>query len=222
MNYQCVIFDMDGTLIDSYEGIYHSYEWTMKKMGRVFGGEQFVRNAIGAPLPVTFRESCGMDEKEVQQAVQYYRDYYDRAGKHEAVLYEGMEKTLKQLKQAGCFLGVATMKKERFAEEILKSLDAWQYFDAVHGADEEGKFSKADLILQCLEDAEIKKEHAILVGDTRFDAEGAAEAGIDFLAVTYGFGFTGENPEGMHGAVYTAHTAAEIVKGVTNGRKKEA
>lgn len=221
MSYRCVIFDMDGTLIDSYEGIFHSYEWTMKQLGQAFDGETFVRNAIGAPLPVTFRESCGMDEKEAEQAVAYYRDYYDRAGKLEAVLYEGMEDTLRKLKQAGCFVGVATMKKERFAEEILKRLHVFQYFDAVHGADEEGIFTKADLIRQCLADADVQREKAILVGDTRYDAEGAATAGIDFLAVTYGFGFTNDTSPGTLGAAAVAHSATEIVKGVMDGRKKE-
>lgn len=201
--YRCVIFDMDGTLINSYEGIYHAYEWTMRKMNRKFGGEAFVRRAIGAPLPVAFRELAGMNAAETELAVSYYRGYYDEKGKRQAALYDGMEESLRRLCEAGCFIGVATMKKERFAKEILDHLQVRRYFDAVCGADEEDRFTKSDLIERCLqtyarkriEDGsdekalEAARREAILVGDTVYDAEGAAQAGIDFLAVTYGFGF---------------------------------
>lgn len=191
--YQCVLFDMDGTLVNSYKGIYHAYEWTLKKMNWEFGREAFVRKAIGAPLPLVFQELCGMSESQTRQAVLYYRRYYDEQGKQEVELYEGMEDTLKQIRAAGCFLGVATLKKEQFAREILERLQVLSYFDVVCGADEADERTKADLILECLRRSGSSKEECILVGDSEFDAKGAAEAGVDFMAVLYGFGFQNMN-----------------------------
>jgi len=66
--YNCILFDMDGTLVNSYEGIYHAYRVTMEKLGHPFGGEAFVRRAIGAPLPWVFQHLCRMEEDAVSQA----------------------------------------------------------------------------------------------------------------------------------------------------------
>ena len=134
--YQCVLFDMDGTLVDSYQGIFHAYRRTMEQMGRTFGGDDFVRRAIGAPLLWVFESLCGMDRAQAERAAAVYRAYYADRGKHEARVYDGMEETLGRLKAAGCFLGAATLKKERFAREMLEEQGILPCFDAVCGMDE--------------------------------------------------------------------------------------
>ena len=81
--YRCVLFDMDGTLIDSYTGIFHAYQWAVQQSGIGFPGDALVRQAIGAPLPYAFETLCGMDSDTTKQAVQQYREYYARKGWHE-------------------------------------------------------------------------------------------------------------------------------------------
>lgn len=96
--YRCILFDMDGTLVDSYEGIFHAYRWTMEQMGRAFEGDPFVRRAIGAPLIWVFENLCGMDFPSAEQAAAQFRAYYAREGKHQVKVYDGMEETLCRLK----------------------------------------------------------------------------------------------------------------------------
>lgn len=208
--YKCVLFDMDGTLVDSYEGIFHAYQWTMKQMGRDFGGENFVRRAIGAPLIWVFENICGMGRPQAEQAASHYRAYYADKGKHEATVYSGMEKTLNRLKKAGCFIGVATLKKESFAKEILEEQGLLSYFDVVCGMDGGDSLTKADLIRRCMRTAKSKKEETVLIGDSEFDAAGAEEAGVAFLGVTYGFGFRDRRHLNEYGVVMGAETAGEI------------
>lgn len=208
--YRCIIFDMDGTLVNSYEGIYHAYEWTMKKAGLPFGGHSFVQKAIGAPLPYVFEQLCGMDCESSRQCIQYYREYYAQKGKYQAKAYDGMEETLIKLRQEGFFLGTATLKKESFAKEILKELGLLSYFDLVCGMDEDDRLTKADLIRRCIRYAQVKKSETVLVGDSEFDLDGARETGIAFLAVTYGFGFQDENVLKEQKIAMIADTAQEI------------
>lgn len=193
--YKCVLFDMDGTLINSYEGIDRAYRWALEQVGRDFPGEAFVRKAIGAPLPLVFERQCGMDREQTAKAIRCYREYYDQKGKHEAAVYDGMHDCLKRLKLAGCLLGAATLKRETYAKEMLEELELLPYFDVVRGMDEDDRLTKAELITRCTRDAGCAKEETILVGDSEFDAAGAQEAGVDFLAVTYGFGF--QTPESL-------------------------
>lgn len=210
--YNCVLFDMDGTLVDSYPGIFHAYEQTLREMNRPFGGDSFVRRAIGAPLPWVFRELCGLDEAETTEAVRRYRDCYARQGQREAAAYAGIADALRQLRQAGRRLGVATLKKEAFAAEILERLGLLACFDAVCGADGDDRQTKADLIRRCLRRTGNRPEETVLVGDSVFDAAGAQEAGVACLAVTYGFGFQTPEERAHPAVVLTADTPADIVR----------
>lgn len=215
--YKCVLFDMDGTLVDSFEGIFHAYQWTLDKMGKKFAGETFVRRAIGASLPWVFGELCGMGPDETRRAITFYRTYYGEKGKSQAKVYDGMEETLKQLKAAGCFLGTATLKKEDFAREMLRELGLLPYFDMVCGMDSEDRCTKADLIRRCMQFAGAGADETVLVGDSFFDAVGAQEAGVDFLAVTYGFGF--RSREALQGirAAMAADSAEEVAEKILKG-----
>ena len=208
--YKCVLFDMDGTLVNSYEGIFHAYQWTMEQMGQDFGGDEFVHRAIGAPLIWVFENLCGMDRAGAEAAAACYRTYYAEKGKLQASVYHGVEKTLRRLKRAGCFLGVATLKRETFAGEMLDKLGLLSCFDTVCGMDADDRRTKADLLAHCMQAAKTKGADTILVGDSAFDAAGAREAGTAFLAVTYGFGFQDPEQAKEAGAVLVAETAGEI------------
>lgn len=193
--YQCVVFDMDGTLVNSYEGIDAAYRWACQQMDIPFPGEGFVYRAIGAPLLLVWQEACGLSPRDAQRAAAYYRDYYARAGQKQAELYGGMTDVLQKLKKAGLSLCVATLKQEGFAKEILRGFGVLSLFDTVRGMDQNDSLTKAGLILECIRDSGASRRSTILVGDSEYDADGAKKAGVDFLAVTYGFGFrNGEIP----------------------------
>lgn len=210
--YRCVLFDMDGTLIDSYTGIFHAYQWAVQQSGIEFPGDALVRQAIGAPLPYAFETLCGMDSDTTKQAVQQYREYYARKGWHEVSVYPGIEAALKQLKRLGYFIGTATLKREHFAKKILKEQGLISYFDLVSGMDENDTLTKVDLIRCCMRTAKVSRRETILVGDSMFDAASAQEAGVAFLAVTYGFGFQDRQEWEAKNVHLVAQTAQDIVR----------
>lgn len=187
--YKNIIFDMDGTLVNTYEGIYNSYQYAVTKMGMHFGGHQFVKKVIGAPLKEVFLKEFCLSEEAATEAIKLYRRYYQEQGKKEVCLYDGMVELLKALKERGCNICVATLKKEQFAKEIVENMGIAVFFDVVYGIDEKDSYTKADLILKCIEHVKGEKKDSILIGDSEYDFFGAKEVGIDFLAVTYGFGF---------------------------------
>lgn len=140
----CILFDMDGTLVNSFEGIFHSYKYTFQKLKLPFGGESFVRKAIGLTLPFVFEKLCGMHEKQIPQAIQYYREFYADQGQYECTVYPGMKETLERLRKSGNFLGVATLKKESFAREILRRQGLASLFDCICGMDEKDTRTKTE------------------------------------------------------------------------------
>lgn len=211
--YSCVLFDMDGTLVDSYPGIYQAYRYAFEKMGLPFGGKAFVSRAIGAPLPHVFTRLCGLSPEKATQAIGHYRQYYDQQGKHQAAPYPGVERMLRQLRSAGRYLATATLKKEEFAREMLAEQGLLPYFHDVFGADAQGNRSKADLVRLGCAAAGASPGETVLVGDSVFDAEGAQAAGVAFLAVTYGFGFSSVEEAVQHPHVtMAAKTPEEAVE----------
>jgi len=210
--YSCVLFDMDGTLVDTYQGIYNAYEYALDKMEMEFGGSEFVDRAIGSPLLKVFKEHLSLASKDALKAVEYYRGYYAERGIKEACIYEGMRETLQALKNNNILLGVATLKRETFAKEILKDLNIEEFFDVIYGIDENDTLSKADLLEKCVKTLEVSKENTILVGDSNFDAEGAKKAGIDFMAVLYGYGFKEKNSLQNMGDALVAQDVSEIIE----------
>lgn len=186
---KCVLFDMDGTLVNTYEGIYNSYKYALKKIGKEFQGNKFVGKVIGAPLLSVFKDVVSLNAEDAQTAVEYYRSYYAEKGIHQIEIYDEMKQTLKDLKRSGFLLGVATLKREDFAKDILCEIGIQEYFNVICGIDEGDKLTKAELVNKCLTILDVAKEDTVLVGDSEYDAEGAEMAKVDFLAVTYGFGF---------------------------------
>lgn len=187
--YNCVIFDLDGTLADTYQGIQHSYEFAAKKMNLTAPTEKLVNEAIGAPLTEVFKEKFGLDEDNAMEAVKYYRKWYEDRGIYEVKLYPQMKEVCKELKENNIKIGVATLKKQDFAERILKNLGLIQYIDMVVGMDEKDVLKKSDMIKKTLDLLRQNPETTVLVGDSIYDAVGALEAEVDFIAVIYGFGF---------------------------------
>lgn len=189
MKSKLIIFDFDGTIADTSPGILDSHKFALANMGRTVPEERELLKVIGGQLLKTYMEVFGFDEQSAVKAVKIYRDRYANVGINLANLYDGFEELITQLKNCGCHIGVATLKAERFAKDMLAKFNLLDKFDVVCGMDEHDNLTKADLIEKCIEFCKVDKSQAILVGDSNNDLKGAEAAGIQFIGVTYGFGF---------------------------------
>lgn len=187
--YNCIIFDLDGTLANTYPGIFNSYHYACETMGIELPTDAVVGAAIGAPLLEVFEKRFHLDREVAITATEHYRKYYAEKGIYEAIAYEGMQQTLKYLKENGYLVAVATLKKEEFAIDILKELKLAEYFDVIVGMNAGDSLTKAQMLEKVCAMLKVDKAGAVLVGDSSYDAIGASEADMDFIGVTYGFGF---------------------------------
>ena len=189
MRWDTVLFDMDGTLTDSQEGIVKSVSYALERLGRELPPRDTLTAFIGPPLHESFSAICGMDEAETERAVCEFRDYFARRGWAENVPYEGMAEFLAALRAAGLRLIVATSKPESFARKILEHFALERYFDLICGSHPEDKSSadKASVVRAALTRAGAPKR-AVMVGDRRHDIYGAHANGLEAIGVLYGYG----------------------------------
>lgn len=189
--YPVVLFDLDGTLSDSANGVKLGIEAAMKAMNKPIPDLSDYSLYVGPPLLSTFQVLCGLTEEEALRAVELYRVDYEARGKYENYLYNGMDKLLKSLKKGGSTIAVATSKYEGFAHWVIDYIGLSGIFDAVCGSTLDGsRKEKADIIKYAADTLGVKvsKTELCLVGDSKFDAVGAMTAGCGFVGVSYGFG----------------------------------
>ena len=188
-NMKLVIFDFDGTIADTSPGILDSHKYALKAMGRTVPPEAELRKVIGGNLLKIYIEKFGFEEEQAREAVRIYRERYAEVGIHIATLYPGFKEMLEELKQAGYKIGIATLKAESFAKIMVQEMGIAEYFDEICGMDPNDGLDKAGLILKCCDLCSCDKKDAILVGDSNNDLLGSQQAGVNFVGVTYGFGF---------------------------------
>jgi phosphoglycolate phosphatase len=189
MIYKNILFDLDGTLSDPYEGITNAAKYALGKFNISEEEAGDLSRQIGPPLEMSFREFYHLDEADIKKAVAYYREYYAVKGLYENKLYDGMETVLQSLRRRGLHCFTATSKLDRFAKTILQNFKIDNYFDGIVGSNEDStRTDKGDIIAYLLEEYHLKKEETIMIGDTKYDMAGAKKNGIDTLAVTYGYG----------------------------------
>lgn len=187
--YDLVIFDLDGTIMDTSEGIINCYNYTGKSFGKNELSREKFKGIIGSPLTDGFKNNYDMTEQEVKEAVKLYRKRYEEYGMFEAEVYEGLPDLLKNLKKNNIKTAVATLKLEEFAKVMLKDKELADYFDVIYGTNNNDSYKKVDLVLKSIKTLNSEKNKAVLVGDSMYDALGAEAAGIDFIGVSYGLGF---------------------------------
>lgn len=192
-----VIFDLDGTLLDTSEGVLECVRYAAANLGYPLLPREELLTFIGPPLTLSFPRHYEMDEATTWEAIRLFREHYNAGAMFKAKPYDGIPELCQTLVHRGLSIAVATNKVEAQAKRLLAHFGFDRYCDPIRGADPEGRLRKADLIRLCLEDHRILPEQAVLLGDTEYDAAGAAEAGVPFLAVTYGFGF--RKPEDLAG-----------------------
>lgn len=184
-----IIFDLDGTLLDTSEGIMHCY----RKTGEILNLKENIfenkKCVIGEPLKDGFRRLYMIDsESQFEKAIAAYRSLYQSEGINMFTTYQGIEVLLKNLKENGYLLAVATLKAESYAKQMLESAGLAKYFDVIHGWDGTDSCTKAYIITKVIFTLNLIPSDSILVGDSEYDAYGADAAEVDFLGVSYGFG----------------------------------
>ena len=187
--YKHVIFDLDGTLSDSRQGIYNAYYYTFEKLGLSDPGNEALKTLIGPPLQKGFSDLFKLQGAENEKAVQVFREYYSSKGLFENTLYDGIKELLEQLNCEGVLLYVATAKYQVFANQVLEHFGIKGYFQEISGADYQGNHAaKVDLVAGILRrNGILDPDSVVVIGDTRYDIEAAAELEIDSIGVTYGF-----------------------------------
>lgn len=184
-----VLFDLDGTLLDSRPGIEAGLRRTLAALGFP-PPEGSLAWAIGPPLTQTMaRLLAGQAEERVAEAVAAYRDWYGRVGLFDARVYPGVPELLGALSAAGRVLFVSTAKRTHFATRVLGHFGLAGHFQAVHGTEDHGRFDdKAELVRHLLQAEGLAPAETVLVGDREHDVLAGRSSGVRVLAVTYGYG----------------------------------
>ena len=182
-----ILFDLDGTLTDSGEGIINCATLALEHFGLPVPDRETMRIFVGPPLGETFIK-FGVPKDKADEAIRVYRSRYTTIGKFENFPYPGIVQLLAQLKAQGHRLFVATSKPEGMSVEILEKFQMAQYFEQICGATLDGsRIKKADIITYLLDKAG-DIENTVMVGDTDFDVIGAATHGIPAIGVAWGYG----------------------------------
>lgn len=186
---KAVLFDLDGTLTDSGEGIINCAVFAMERLGIPVPPREKMGVFVGPPLWDTFRQ-FGVPAERVDEAVELFRSRYVPIGKFENTPYPGIREVLEVLRAQGRKLYVATSKPEVTAREILEHFDLSRYFTEICGASvDKTRSSKEDVIAYLLS-LDACKKHSVMVGDTAFDVIGAAAHGIPTIGAAWGYGKT--------------------------------
>ena len=204
--YDCVIFDMDGTIMDTSDGVMRSVQYALRQMGRPDDDLERIRKFIGPPLYEAFSEYYGMSDEDATEAVRQYRVRYADIGVLEYTPYEGMLELIADIKSAGMKVGIATGKPEKFTRVILQHSGLEKHVDMLITPNlGDKKQDKPEMVRAIMEKLGAK---AVMIGDRCFDMEGAVANGIDCIGVTQGFGSYEELKES--GATYVVEGAEGI------------
>lgn len=207
MTKKSILFDLDGTLTDSGEGIMKSAVYALAHYGIEAPSEAELRTFVGPPLTESFAR-FGVPQDQLVKAVEIYRSRYIPIGRFENTPYPGIRQLLEKLKADGHRLYVATSKPEWMSIEILEHFDLAKYFDMICGASTDFSRNSKEAVIAHLLESCGAQENPIMVGDTAYDVIGAKEHGIPAIGVDWGYGLN-EDME-IAGAVAIAYTVAEL------------
>ena len=187
--YRSVIFDLDGTLMDTSSGIVESIKYVLKERNYNISDLNTIKKFIGPPVEYIFKDVMHMPDQEVCEAAKLFRKIYTEKYLFEAKVYPYINIVLDICynNKMKCF--VATNKRLSYTRTLLEHFSLLEKFELVCGTDSGGLLSKTDLIKQCIRYCDIDRSFFVMVGDSLSDSNGAEQAGIDFIAATYGFGF---------------------------------
>ena len=202
-----ILFDLDGTLTDSGEGIMNCAVFALAHFGIPAPTEAELRTFVGPPLTETFAR-FGVPKDQLEEAVRVYRSRYLPIGKFENHPYPGIRELLEKLKDDGHTLFVATSKPENTSIEILEHFGMARYFEKICGASTDFSRNSKEAVIAYLLDSCGARDNAVMVGDTAYDVIGAKAHGIPTIGVSWGYGLV-EDMENA-GAAAIAHTMDEL------------
>ena len=202
-----ILFDLDGTITDSGEGIMNCAELALRHFGLPVPDRETLRVFVGPPLDETFRK-FGVPQDQTDEAIRVYRSRYTTVGKFENYPYPGVEALLAQLQALGHKLYIATSKPEHMSVEILEHFGLAKYFTMICGATMDGSRSKKADIISYLLDKAGDADNIVMVGDTAYDVIGANAHGIPAIGVAWGYGKVADMEAA--GAAGIAHTMEDL------------
>lgn len=207
-----VLFDLDGTLTDSGEGIINSAIPALEHFGLPVPSREEMRVFVGPPLHETFQR-FGVPADKTEEAIRVYRSRYIPTGMFENTPYSGIKELLQTLKKENYTLYVATSKPEEMSVTILERFGLAPYFDRICGASTDTSRSTKDAVIAYLLEQSGAKEDMVMVGDTKYDVLGAKAHGIPAIGVSWGYGNAEEMEEaGAIGIADTMEQLLELIK----------
>ena len=206
-----VIIGFDGTIADTAPGILYCMNTTALSMGYTPVAHDALYGVIGVSLEHGFMNLYGMKEDEIEYAMNQYSKLYSIKGEEMILIYDGIPEALQKLKADGMKLAIATQKNEKFINNMLA---VYSYigclFDTVCATNVEREMTKTDMLRQVCADLEVDPAEAVFVGDSYVDAIAAQEAGIDFAAALYGWGFRSQEDAEQYNCKTYLNNAGEI------------
>ncbi|GAA1058800.1 HAD hydrolase-like protein [Agromyces bracchium] len=207
--WSAVLFDLDGTIIDSASEIMDSLAHMFTEMGVPVPDRETLRSYVGPPLLDSLRMTAGFSDVDAWEALNVYRDHYDDHLLHSPV-FPGVEGVLQGLQAAGLPIALATSKPESMARQVLAHTGLDRYFTVIAGAsDDEARSTKADVVaeaLRRLRDLGIDTSEAVMVGDRGYDTLGAAAHDVPTILVEWGYG----SPAEAGDAIAVVHSADQL------------
>ncbi len=194
---------MDGTIVDTYEGVSRSLQPAFERYGIKTEGMDYY-NFIGPPLRFSLPKYAGVPKEHLEEVIDVFHQRYQTVGVFECSLFPGVREAFIALRDAGYIQMIASSKPEEQCKGILEKFKLADLLDDVVGASFDGRIdTKMEVLNEAFRrigeaDPQFHKDEVVLIGDTKYDADGAAQAGIDCIGVAYGFGGRKELAE--HGA----------------------
>ncbi len=210
LNYDILLFDLDGTLTDSIEGIVNAVCYACKKLNLRIPSQEELLEFIGPPMTLSFTTHFGLEGETLNKAIDFYHEYYSDKGWKENKVIKGVVPMLEELKNKGKRLAVSTNKPEYYAKQIMDMFGLSKYMDFIGGSSyEEDRLVKWKVIEHTLKNLDVAdKSKAVMIGDRHYDVEGAQKVSINAVGVTFGYG-TRQELESA-GAIAVVDTPEEL------------
>ncbi len=217
MYYKTVLFDFDGTLVDTADGIIRSLEYSFTENGKEIPPLSVLQKFIGPPLASSYQNFCGMDDAESEQMIMTFRQRYETKGLFESKVYEGIPELLGWLSDNGVNAGIASFKPQTMLETLLGYFDLKKYFAYTGGTSiENGDDDKASIVRRAAGYFGTDAGDTLMFGDRMYDIDGAHKAGFRCAGAVYGCGTLMELKE--HKADYLIEKPADLERVVEAGR----
>ncbi len=222
--FKVAVFDLDGTLLDTSEGVLAAVKYTIDKMGFTLLSDKQLESFIGPPIQNSFAAHYGLSGDILQELAGIFRDRYKDVDLLKATPYDGIFDVFTALLDNGIIPVVATYKRQDYAVMLLKHYGFDKYTDKMFGGDHENKLKKRDIIELALQAAGLAPDEyssAVMIGDSDNDAIGAEGIGTKFIGVTYGFGFHTKDDVYKFSAIGAADTTQELTELILGGYNED-